>query len=97
MKVSKWTLAATLAWAALISAAGRGEWAASWFALATIALAPLALAILAALSPRREGLMSASDAEALAWSQAEPPAPPKPKGRPAEAPRPAWRPQSLPA
>ena len=97
MKVSKMTFAAALAWAALISAAGRGEWSTSWLALATIALAPLALAILAALAPRREGLISAVDAEALAWSQVEPPSPPKPKGRPAEAPRPARRPQPLPA
>ena len=70
MKVSKMPWAAALAWAALISSAGRGEWAASWLALATIALAPLALAILAALSPRREGLMSASDAEALVVAKA---------------------------
>ena len=57
MKISKWTWATALAWAALISAAGRGEWSTSWLALATIALAPLALAILAALAPRREGLI----------------------------------------
>ena len=97
MKVSKWTLASTLAWAALISATERGEWAASWLALGTIALTPLALALIAALSPRRDGLMSAVDAEALVWTQSEPPAPPKPKGRPAEASRPAWRPQPLSA
>lgn len=97
MKISKWTWAAALAWAALTLAAGRGEWAASWLALGTIALTPLTLAILAALAPRREGLISAVDAEAIAWSQVEPPSPPRPKGRPAEAPRPARRPQPLPA
>lgn len=97
MKVSKMTCAAALAWAALISAAGRGEWAASWLALGTIAFAPLALAIFAALTPRKDGLMSAADAEALVWTQSKPPSPPKPKGRPAEASRPAWRRQSLPA
>lgn len=97
MKVSKMTWAAALAWAALISVAGCGEWAASWLALGTIAFAPLALAILAAFSPRRKGLMSAADAEALVWTQSKPPSPPKSKGRPAEASRPAWRPQPLSA
>ena len=98
MKISKkWTWAGALAWAALISVAGRGEWTGAWLALGTIAFAPLALAILAALSPRRDGLISAADAEALAWSQAEPPSPPMPRGRRVEASRPAWRPQPLSA
>ena len=97
MKISKWAWAAALAWAALISVAGRGEWTGAWLALGTIAFAPLVLAIFAALTPRKDGLMSALDAEALAWSQPEPPSAPKPKGRQAEAPRPTWRPQPLSA
>lgn len=101
MKVSKTTWAATIAWAALISAAGvaRGDWAACWLSLATFAFAPLGLAILAALSPRRHGLMSAAEAEALAWSQERPTAPPRQGGqaRPVEAHLPAWRPQPLSA
>lgn len=63
-----WTLAA-LAWAALISAAGRSEPAAAWLAIGTIALAPLALAILASLMEAQPGRVPAAEAQALAWSQ----------------------------
>jgi hypothetical protein len=75
-----WILAA-IAWAALISAAARSEPAAAWLAVGTIALAPLALAALAALARPRPGAIRAIDAEAVAWSQAAPPAPPRPKAK----------------
>lgn len=98
-KISKRTWAAAIAWPLLISATGLadGDWGACWLALATFAFAPLGLAIIAALSPRKAGLISAVDAEAIVWSQARPPAPPRLGGqaRPVEAHRPAWRPQPL--
>ena len=78
MKV--WILAA-IAWAALISAAGHAEPAAAWLAIGTIAFAPLALAILVSQAKTSPGRMPAAEAEALAWSQAEPPAQRPPTGR----------------
>ena len=90
MKTSTTSVAIALGWAVLVSVAGRGEWVASWLAMGTLSLAPLALAILVALSPRRQGQVSAAEAEALAWSQAEPPAPPKIKGHRVETPSRAW-------
>jgi hypothetical protein len=98
MKVSKTARAASIAWLALISAATRGEPAGAWLAAWTIALAPLALCVLAAILPKRAGLISAAEAEALAWERHDtPPSTPKGKAIPAEAARPAWRPQPLSA
>ncbi len=95
MKVSKNAWAASVAWAAAISAATRGEPAAAWLAVWTIAIAPLTLTLLAAALPRPAGLISAMDAEALAWEQPWPPSPPKSGGEaiPLAAARPSWRPQ----
>ena len=99
MKVSKKAWAASIAWAALISAATRGEPEAAWLAVWTIALAPLALTLLAAALPRPAGRTSATDAEALAWEQPWPPSPPRARGKPIplEAALPVWRAQPLSA
>ena len=75
-----WTFTA-LAWAALISAAGRREPAAARLAIGTIALAALALAILSSLAKAKPGMLAAAEAQALAWSQGEPPARMPPPGR----------------
>jgi len=98
MKLSKTAWAASIAWLALISSATRGEPAGAWLAAWTIAVAPLALCVLAAILPRRPELISAAEAEALAWERHDPP-PPRPKGKaiPAQAARPVWRPQPLSA
>ena len=72
---------AALAWAALISAAGRAEPASAWLALGTIAFAPLALAIMATRAKPSPGRTAAAEAEALAWSQPAPPVPRPPAGR----------------
>ena len=99
MKVSNGMWAASLAWAALISAATRGEPAGAWLAAWTIALAPLALTLLAAALPRPSGLISAVEAEALVWEQPWPPSPPRAMGKPIplETSRPACRSQPLSA
>ena len=100
MKLSKTAWAASIAWLALISAANRGEPAGAWLAAWTIALAPLALCLLAAILPKHAGLISAAEAEALAWERHDPPpAPRRAKGKaiPAEGERGAWRTRPLAA
>ena len=97
MKTSTTTWAAALAGAVLISMAGRAEWVAAWLAMGSLAIAPLPLAIVLALAPRRQGEIPAAAAEALARSQAEPPAPPSPPGRRAEASPSAWHARPLSA
>ena len=91
-----WTLAA-LAWAALISAAGRSEPAAAWLAMGTIALAPLALAILASLIEAEPERVAAAEAQALAWSQCSHRARRPPGGRAVPAAAGLARAQPLPA
>ncbi len=97
MKVPGLMWIGSLAWAGATAVIGRGEWPGSWLALGTIGFAPLAMCVLAAFAQRPRGLISAVDAELLAWSQAQPPRPPMPKGQPLEISPPALQPQALAA
>lgn len=96
MEVSKKTWAAALAWGALVLVAEHGSVAASLPATWIIGLAPLALAILLALSKRESADIDALDAEALAWDQ--PMQPPRwlsggGKAIPVQSPSASWRPR----